>query len=167
MIFLVIFIALFLMIIFRKNTKKVIGILVLIIGIIGGTCYFSGNGVKSYYCLPQNNCITVWKRSNGDIYIIYGKYKSKEILKNNYIAARNIDFVDVIFIDQNKIIVSIEEKNIIKKSSDNLLEVYDEKKNDSLTYFDEHYTQYKKGVNYISLYIKENYATDKNGKKIE
>ena len=72
MIFLVIFIALFLMIIFRKNTKKVIGILVLIIGIIGGTCYFSGNGVKSYYCLPQNNCITVWKRSNGDIYIIYG-----------------------------------------------------------------------------------------------
>ena len=73
----------------------------------------------------------------------------------------------MIFIDQNKIIVSIEEKNIIKKSSDNLLEVYDEKKNDSLTYFDEHYTRYKKGVNYISLYIKENYATDKNGKKIE
>ena len=94
-------------------------------------------------------------------------YSSKEIPKNNYIAARNIDFVDVIFIDQNKIIVSIEEKNIIKKSSDNLLEVYDEKKNDSLTYFDEHYTRYKKGVNYISLYIKENYATDKNGKKIE
>lgn len=73
----------------------------------------------------------------------------------------------MIFIDKNKIIVSIEEKNIIKKSSDNLLEVYDEKKNNSLIYFDEHHARYKKGVNYISLYIKENYATDKNGKKIE
>jgi hypothetical protein len=41
------------------------------------------------------------------------------------------------------------------------------KNNDSLfTYFDGKYNRYKRNVNYISLFIQENYAIDKDGRKL-
>lgn len=68
----------------------------------------------------------------------------------------------LIYIDENAI--------IIKQSSDKLIELYKENKvlNDSLyTYFDGKYNRYKKEVDFISINIQENYATDKNGKKLK
>ena len=139
------------------------------------SCIF--NGVRSFYCLSEDKCITVWKKGNNSAFIILGKYDSAKTPSDNYIKLINItNDVDwsasVIFVKNNKLLVDVvtDSSKVICQSSKGILELYKNNKdlNDSLyTYFDGKYRRYKNGVEFINVYIKENYATDKTGKKIE
>ena len=100
-----------------------------------------------------------------------GRYQGREIPSDNYIRIRNLksDYVGVVF-SEDRLLVAIDDKaDILVRSSSDLIELYNENKavNDSLyTYFDGRYRRYKKGINFISVSIKENYATGKGGIKL-
>lgn len=131
----------------------------------------ASDGVKSYYCLSDERCVTLWKKADGDKYVMIGKYQGREIPSDNYIRIRNLksDYVGVVF-SEDRLLVEIDDKaDILVRSSSDLIELYNENKavKDSLyTYFDGRYRRYKKGINFISVSIKENYATGKGGIKL-
>lgn len=151
---------------------KILGILVLGIVVYSIINSLASDGIKSYYCLSDNKCVTVWKKVNGEKYIIFGRYESGEVPSDNYIRIETLssDYVDVIFLNDKKSLIAVDDKaDIVIQSSNNLIELYKENKvvNDSLyTYFDDRYRRYNKEIDFISLNIKENYATDKNGNKL-
>lgn len=135
------------------------------------------NEVRSFYCLSGGKCITVWKIENNSAFIILGKYNSSKTPSDDYIKLIDITnavdwYASVIFSKDDKLLVDVVDDNtkVISQSSKGTIELYNNKKtlNDSLyTYFDGKYRRYKNDVEYISIDIKENYATDKTGKKIE
>lgn len=133
----------------------------------------TSDGVKSVYCLSGDKCVTVWKRANGEKYIVFGRYESEAIPPDNYIKMSNLstDYLDVLFLKKNKLLITIDDKtNVVVKSSNGLIELYRDNKiaNDSLyTYFDGNYSHYNKEIDFIAINIQENYATDKNGKKLK
>jgi len=155
-----------------NTTKKILSITALGIFVLIIINTLVSEGVKSIYCLSDDKCVTVWKRANGEVYIIHGEYKGRKVPSDNYVKMTNVMFsyIDVIFKQENKLLISFSDKaDIEQKSSNGLIELYRDNKtlNDSLyTYFDGRYEMYNKEVDYISIDIKENYATDKSGKKL-
>lgn len=135
------------------------------------------NGLRSFYCLSEDKCITVWKKDNNSAFIILGKYYSAKKPSDNYVRLNDITnavdwYASVIFTKNDKLLVDVvnDKTKVVSKSSKGIIELYNNKKtlNDSLyTYFDGKYRRYKNNVEYISIDIKENYATDKTGNKIE
>lgn len=151
---------------------KILGILVfgLLIYLLIDTLTFTG--ARSFYCLTDNRCITVWKRLDGHLYIIYGEYSKREIPKDNFVKVKDAYLIAVLLSKENNILIELEKKVEILDwySSNNIIELYNNNKilNDSLyTYFDSRYKRYKDNVEYLIINIKENYATDKTGEKIE
>ena len=155
-----------------RKKKKILAITVLGIFVLMIINTLMSDGVKSIYCISDDRCVTVWKRENGEVYIILGEYKGKKVPPDNYVKMTNVMFsyIDVIFKQENKLLISLGDKaDIEEKSSNGLIELYRDNKafNDSLyTYFDGRYRKYKENVDFISIDIKENYATDKTGKKL-
>lgn len=158
----------------RNNTIKVL--VITIFGIFVLTMFITplmSNGLKFFYCLSDDKCITVWKRASGEVYIILGVYRGKKVPSDNYVKMKNImfDYIDVIFKQEDKLIISFGEKvDIEQKSSNGLIEIYRDNKtfNDSLyTYLDSSYRKFKKNVDFISINIKENYAIDNAGNRIK
>src|SRR5690554_2019876 len=133
------------------------------------------NGLRSFYCLSEGKCITVWKKGNNSAFIIRGKYDGAKTPSDNYVKLINITnavdwYASIIFTKDDKLLIDVVDDNtkVNSNSSNGIIELYNNKKtlNDSLyTYFDGKYRRYKKDVEYISLNIKENYVTDKTGKK--
>ena len=54
-------------------------------------CIFGLAKLRNFYCLFDNQCVTVWKRIGGSCYIITGKYyglfKPKEYIKTENLNA--------------------------------------------------------------------------------
>ncbi|RZK48009.1 MAG: hypothetical protein EOO99_11700 [Pedobacter sp.] len=153
------------------KTKKIIVITLLCVFIFVIISTLMSDGIKSFYCLSDDKCVTVWKRDSGEVLIISGKYKSKEIPLDNYIKITNLNYssIVVLFVG-NKLLVDVENNAMaLQKSSNGTMELYRNEKalNDSLyTKFDGKYRRYKEKINYININIEENYATDKNDKKL-
>lgn len=82
----------------------------------------------------------------------------------------NYSSIVVLFVG-NKLLVDVENNaKALQKSSNCTMALYrnDKALNDSLyTNFDGKYRRYKEKVNYININIEENYATDKDGKKLK
>lgn len=152
-----------------KIALKITGVIVLLVVILSVWAEQS----RSFYCLSEGKCVTVWKRSGNKCYIIIDKYYGLFKPTNNYIKTTNTAFVDIIWTDDNRLLIDTEDNaEIIQPSSDKnlIIERYRDDKtiNDSLyTYFDGRYKRYNKKVDYTRLYIKENYATDRTNKKIK
>ena len=93
---------------------------------------------------------------------------------DSYIQTTNGVNLDVIWQkNSNDIIVNLEDDSIsiihnTSPKSTGIINYNSLKKyNDSLfTNFDGKYHRYKKNIDYISIFINEDYATDKNGKKL-
>ena len=145
--------------------------LVFIIVIISLAIWFGES--RKFFCLDQGMCITVWKTYNNVCYVIPGKYygffKPSSL---NYIKTTNLSDLDIIWPDNlSNIIANVDnETKIINQSSKVSLIInynLDKKYNDSLfTFFDGKYHRYKKDITYISIFIRENYATDKDGRHL-
>lgn len=134
------------------------------------------DGARSFYCLSEDRCITIWKTGNRDVLIVYGIYNDSKKPVDDYVKLVDITnevdwYASVIFTKDAKLLIDVidDSTKVISQSSLGIIELYNSKKtlNDSLyTYYDGKYKRYKKEVDYISVNIKENYATDKNGNKL-
>ena len=157
-----------------KVMKRLI-ILTYILPLMLSSCKF--NGVRSFYCLSEDKCITIWKTGSNSAFIILGKYNSAKKPSDDYIKLNDITnavdwYASVIFTKDDKLLIDVVDDNtkVISQSSKGTIELYNNNKtlNDSLyTYFDGKYRRYKNDVEYISIDIKQNYATDKSGKKLK
>lgn len=126
---------------------------------------------RSFYCLDNERCVTVWKRIGGTCYVIPTKYYGIIKSSDNFIKTTNTSDLDVIWESPNYIIVAVDNKTeIINKNLKEFSIVnynFAKSYNDSLyTFFDGEYLRYKNDVDYISIDIKESYARDKDGKKL-
>ena len=121
---------------------------------------------RSTYCISSNKCVTVLKKTDGEVQIVYGTYKGNKEPFNNFITVKNAQYATIILNPDQKLILDLEKKaEILNNSFDKdsiLLYRNNIAVNDSLfTYLDGKYRRYKEGVKYVSFDIKENYAMDK------
>lgn len=56
-----------------SNTKKILALTALVVFTVLIINTFLSDGVRSFYCLSDDNCITVWKRDNGEVLIMSGR----------------------------------------------------------------------------------------------
>ncbi|WP_146191021.1 hypothetical protein [Sphingobacterium athyrii] len=125
---------------------------------------------RSVYCLSDNKCITVMNGKDDEIYFIPGKYTGEEIPSDDYVKVTNLDrdFASVVFTNDNILLIKIDDySKVFQRSSHGLIKLYNDDKyyNDSL-YIDFEGTKslYKKGVHFINMNLKENYAWNLEGK---
>lgn len=152
-----------------KKLIKNISLLLFLVAII----LVAIDQTRSFYCLSNNKCVTVWKRLGNKCYVIPGKYYG--ILKptDDYVKTANTNSITIIWLDNNSWLIDADKNVEIFNDSTHstLIQLYNNEKsyNDSLyTYFDGKYQKYKKNVNYMSIDIKENYVLDKSpSNKIE
>ena len=128
---------------------------------------------RRFFCLSDGKCVTVWKTYNDICYIIPGKYYGiVRPASINYIKTSNLSDADIIWLPDSKVIIAnINDSAIIVNNSPTSMKIvnynFNKDHNDTLfTYFDGKYHRYKKNNEYISVFIKENYALDKNGKSL-
>jgi hypothetical protein len=145
-------------------------LVLLILIVVGSIC---SEQTRSFYCLSEGKCVTVWKRSGDKCYIVLDKYYGIFKPTDNYIKTSNTAFVDVIWTEDNRLLIDTDDNVEIVQPHSNkkfIIERYSNDKviNDSrYTYFDGKYDRYNEKVDYIRLYVKENYATDRANKKIK
>lgn len=152
--------------------KKTIRILLVIFSILTVLIIWFDQS-RTFYCLDNNKCITVWKRIGGSCFVIPGKYYGIIKPSDNYIITSNASDMDVVWEkDPSHVIVSMDEGSKIVNNSRNEITITDykakKKYNDSLYMsFDGTYLRHRKGTDFIILFIKENYAVDNYGNKMK
>ncbi len=122
---------------------------------------------RTFYCLPGDKCITVWKRIGGICYVIPGKYFSLFKPNNSHVRTSNGGGFTVIWENSEDLIISSHVPvEIISRPSDKVrIKLYssNEVLFDSLyTSYDGKYRRFKEGVEYINVDILENYAINKS-----
>jgi len=151
-----------------KMLLKIAGIIILLIAVF--LVWFDQS--RSFYCLSEDKCITVWKRLDSKCYIVPGKYYGIFKPSNDYIKTTNTNIVDVIWKDKGNLLIASQEKVDVFNEGTNQfqIDIYNNQKllNDSLyTIFDGKYRKYRKEIEFLSINIKENYARDKTGNKLK
>ncbi|PUV23821.1 hypothetical protein DCO56_10540 [Sphingobacterium athyrii] len=105
-----------------------------------------------------------------EIYFIPGKYTGEEIPSDDYVTVTNLDrdFASAVFSKNNVVLIRIDgNPKVIQRSSREVIKLYNDDlaNNDSLyTCFDGRDSVYKKGVHFINMNLKENYAWNSEGK---
>lgn len=134
---------------------------------------------RTFYCLSNENCITVWKRLGGKCYIVPNKYYGITEPSGTYIRTKNTQYLALYFSSDipNKMIVrnqgsSIGEKGeyeIINKLSDSAKIAKFSDSYRAILYEPNaiKFSDVKESTEYLDLDIKENYATDKQGERIK
>lgn len=159
--------------------RKILRIVLLLVVLIAALLLYFDQS-RRFYCAGKNRCITVWKRVGGICYIIPGKYYGLIKPSDNYIKTTNVssrfgnNYFTFFFTDEmpNTIMFNTEGEFEIKNSDkgkivfldyhedvkrlDKILYIQNAKETDDL----------KENADLILLDTKENYATDKNGKKL-
>lgn len=134
---------------------------------------------RTFYCLSNDKCVTVWKRLGGKCYIIpckyYGVFKPSE----NYIKAANTQYLTLYFSDDipNEMIVRDQgnptgekEKYEIVNNLPEILEITDYSDDYKIILYELdalRFKDVKASTEYIDLNVYENYATDKNGNMLD
>lgn len=162
-----------------REMKRIIWIVVL------GALFFlpsscKTDGMRYYYCLSGDQCVTVWKRGSGEVYIIPSVYKESKEPNVNFIKTINEQFLTLYFSKNlpNKIIVrdegnlknnkkmySIENNKMTGKWK--FLEYSADYKNVLYNPDATKFKDVKFSTDYLIINIEENYATNKIGKKIK
>ncbi len=158
-----------------RKLIKVFGILILLI--IFFLVWFDQS--RSFYCLSSGECVTVWKRLGNNCFVIPNKYYGIFKPSSSFIETSNSQYLTLYFTDKlpKKIIVrnqgsSNSQKgkytiNNEEKSSWRIVEYSDEYKSQIYNPDALKFNDIKTGVKYIDLNIKQDYATNKTGEKIE
>lgn len=129
---------------------------------------------RKFFCSENGQCVTVWKTYNNICYIIPGKYYGVTKPSKNFMESTNTNSLTVFFTNEmpNAFIFLSEQDlkiyntdtrkfifydyNLNKEKFHNILYKPDAKKANDI----------KQNAALIDIYILENYATDKNGKKL-
>lgn len=138
-------------------------------------------GMKSFYCLSDEKCVTVWKRTDGEVYIIPGKYESNNKPTVSYIRTINKQFLTLYFSNEKELsykIIVRDEGNLESNQKRYTIE-NDVKREWVFFEYSESYKSIlyepnaikfkdvKASTDYLTINIQENYATDKSGKKLK
>lgn len=123
---------------------------------------------RSFYCVGNNRCITVWKRVGGTCYIIPGKYYGILRPSQDYIKTTNDNAITILFActqDVDFIISNDYNKDFIIYMNQYKVQYYPyAKRKDFINdYFEKE--SVKKGCDYIMIDIGEG-LTVINGKKL-
>lgn len=159
-----------------KTTCLLAGVILL--GVL--ICFSTDRGVRNTYCLSDNKCITVWKRTEGEVYIIPGRYESNNIPTISHIRTINKQFLTLYFSSENelsnKIIVRDEgnlESNQKRFTIENdvtgeweFFEYSDSLKSILYEPGAIKFKDVKLSTDYIIINVEENYAMDKRGNKL-
>jgi hypothetical protein len=127
---------------------------------------------RSFYNAWGDQYFTVWKTLDNRCYIIPGKYYGFFAPNDGFVLVSGAAHLDIVLLKKRHILIAqcLGEMKINPSRENKItIENYNLKKklNDSLlTYSDGRYMRYKKKTTYISLFINENYAVDKNGLKL-
>jgi hypothetical protein len=129
---------------------------------------------RKFFCLNDDYCITVWKTYNNVCFVIPGKYYGLVKPSTGYLQTSNSNTMTLYFSnelpnslvfksDQNLKVFSNEidgyiffDYSLNSEKFDSLLYITNPKKNSDI----------KDNVSLIDLFIPENYAIDKRGKKL-
>lgn len=127
-------------------------------------------GSKSFYCLQDDNCVTVWKKTNGEAYFIFEEYKKNSVPKKNYIKTTYNNSVTILFDNASNYDFIIHnnygEKLSIDSSNYSIKYFpYDEFDDFVEKYYNKN-NKVKKGIKYLQIDIAENLVI-LNGEKIE
>lgn len=162
-----------------REMKKIVEILIfgLVFFLTVSSCRTTD--VRSFYCLSEDKCVTVWKTGNGEVYIIPSIYKGNMLPDVSYIKTVNQQFLTLFFSKDlpNKIIIR-DEGNFVNnkkmysvenrlKGDWEFLEYSDEYKNVLYKSDATKFKDVKLSTDYLTLNIQENHATDKTGMKVE
>ncbi len=129
---------------------------------------------RKFYCLGNGKCITVWKTYNNVCYIIPGKYYGIIKPSKNFIQSTNTNNLSVFFTNElpRAFIYQSEEDLIINNRNKDETIFYDynsdSKKFNKILYpLDaKKSSDLKDKAQLIYVFIHENYALDKDGKKL-
>lgn len=166
------------------SKKDIMKKILLPVGIIllGVSIYFSMHrGKRNFYCFSENKCITVWKRNDGEVYIIPGRYESNKKPISSHILTCNKQFLTLYFSSEkelsNKIIVR-DEGNFVSNQKRYTIEnkvggewefLEYSRSLESILYRPNaiQFNDIKAGTDYLTINIQENYAMDKRGNKLQ
>lgn len=129
---------------------------------------------RKFYCLDNETCVTVWKTYNNACFIIPGKYYGIIKPSRNHIETTNTNLLTIYFSKElsQALIVQCEQGVNIKNENRNDFAFYrfetDTGKFINLLYLPEakKRSDMKRGAGLIDIDIRENYAVDKDGKKL-
>ena len=129
---------------------------------------------RKFYCLDNETCVTVWKTYNNACFIIPGKYYGIIKPSRNHIETTNTNLLTIYFSKElsQALIVQCEQGVNIKNENRNDFTFYrfetDTGKFINLLYLPEakKRSDMKRGAGLIDIDIRENYAVDKDGKKL-
>jgi len=153
-------------------SKTLVGLILLLFVLIGL------DQSRTFYCLSENQCITVWKRLGNKCYIVPGKYYWILRPSDNYLETSNTQYLTLYYSEKlpKKIIVrnqgipnGKDEYKIRSNPKEDweLLE-YSERYKLILYQTQAHkFKDVKATTNYLDLDIEENYAKDKTGRKLK
>ena len=149
------------------NMKKIL--IVLAVLVVVSLAWYGES--RKFLCLDNGKCITLWKTFNNVCYIIPGKYYGPLGPSTNYLQSTNTNNIMVFFSAglPNAFVFKSEQPLKINKDGFDFLDYSsDEKKFDSIFYIPNARTvqDVKGDVQYLDISIRENYATDKNGKRM-
>lgn len=129
---------------------------------------------RRFFCLDSGKCITVWKTYNNKCYIIPDKYYGLLKPSDNYIELSNTSALTIYSTTDlpNAIIYKSDQNLKVTNNNKNKIAFYDY--NSDIERFDRIiYTPYaqknndiKSNARVIDIFIKDNYAIDKDGKKL-
>lgn len=162
-----------------KYMKKIAWISVFEIVLVFTTIGCKFDGVRCFYCLSEDKCITVWKKGSDEVYIIPCKYEGNKTPDVSYLKTIDKQLLTLYFSEElpNKIIVR-DGGNFVSNKKMYSIENKENNEWKFLEYSDKYkailykpdatkFKDVKSNANYLYVDIHENYATDKTGKKIE
>ena len=152
------------------NMKKIMIVLAVVVAAL---LVWYGESRK-FFCVENGKCITLWKTFNNVCYIIPGKYYGLTRPSTNFLESTNTNNIMVFFSSglPNAFVYKSEQPLKINNDDKRGFGFYDynadEKRFDSLLYIPNARTvqDVKEDVQYLDISIHENYATDKNGRRM-
>lgn len=164
-----------------RKMLKISGIIVLGIVLYSMMQALKSDGIKSYYCLSDAKCVTVWKRTNGEVYIIPGRYEANNKPTVSHIRTINKQFITLYFSKEKELsykIIVRDEGNLESNQKRYTIENDVKGKWEFLEYSNIYksilyepnaikFKDVKTSTDYLTINIQENYATDKTGEKIK
>jgi hypothetical protein len=129
---------------------------------------------RRFFCVGNGAYITVWKTYNNTCYIIPGKYYGLLKPSKNYIESSNTNSMSIFYTNllPHAFVYKSEENLIINNSNKREFTIYnydwDVKKFDKILYTPNarKSSDVNPGVYLVNIFIQENYALDKDGKRL-
>jgi hypothetical protein len=129
---------------------------------------------RRFFCLEDGSCVTVWKTYNNACYIIPGKYYGIIKPSSKYIESSNTNLLTIYFSKElpRSLIVQCEQEVKINNEKTDAFTFYryetDTNKCNNLLYLPsaKKRSDMKSVAGLMDIDIRENYALDKDGKKL-